>query len=160
MTEPRRQYVTRRVIEQQLSDITLDEHGTPDRKLPDCPLCGEDELYAVGRSGGTRRGFRCYRCSYRFDIEPPPSSKPAAPRNVQVIDMAEVQRVVVDTELREFALSVLINRMGGVLVLSADEMRHEHGLPPTVRTDAHGTVTLTATPCPTCNKRRAGVAQA
>lgn len=28
-----------------LRDVRFDEYGTPDRKLPDCPRCGEDELH-------------------------------------------------------------------------------------------------------------------
>ena len=46
----------------QLKRIKLDKYGTPDRKLPNCPRCCEDELYASLHSSQTV--FRCYRCAW------------------------------------------------------------------------------------------------
>ena len=52
------------VVYEQLAGICIDEYGTPDRKLPDCPQCEEDELWA--HPNGT--GFSCYRCNWTLTI--------------------------------------------------------------------------------------------
>lgn len=42
----------------------LDEWGTPKSKLPDCPLCGEDELGVIHG-----RLVMCYLCCARYSRE-------------------------------------------------------------------------------------------
>lgn len=39
--------------------IRVDQHGTPNAKLPNCPRCDEDELYAAGDET-----YRCYLCNW------------------------------------------------------------------------------------------------
>lgn len=47
--------------EQALAAIRFDEYGTPDRPLPDCPRCEENELHVeVYETSAT-----CLRCSWR-----------------------------------------------------------------------------------------------
>lgn len=46
------------LLRRELGSVRFDAHGTPDRKLPCCPVCEEDELFA----GATR--FYCYRCTW------------------------------------------------------------------------------------------------
>jgi hypothetical protein len=154
-------YVARRAIEQQLAEVVLDDFGAPDRKLPDCPLCGEDELY--GWRNDVRRGFSCYRCSYKFTVHERParqSSAPAAQRVVN-IDLDDIEREVNEQLVRNLALSMLILRAGGTLVLTDDELRAEHGIAPQIRFDERSrTYTLTSVPCSRCQQRRAEVGQA
>jgi ribosomal protein S27AE len=40
----------------------LDEHGTPTAKLPDCPVCGDDELGVIHADL-----MVCYACGYRVE---------------------------------------------------------------------------------------------
>lgn len=51
-------------VEALLSRVSFDQYGTPDRKLPDCPCCEEDELFA----GATH--FYCYRCNWKSKCLP------------------------------------------------------------------------------------------
>lgn len=51
------------VLDAFLRDVRFDQHGTPDRKLPNCPHCEEDELWAS--AAGSWRGVSCYRCNFK-----------------------------------------------------------------------------------------------
>lgn len=62
------QYLMRREVEWQLARMQYDEHGTPSTKMPDCPVCGEDELGATSRYGSCVHVV-CYRCRFTFDFE-------------------------------------------------------------------------------------------
>jgi hypothetical protein len=137
----RAKYVERRVIEQQLSEVQFDAYGTPDRKLPDCPLCGEDELY------GSPRGFHCYRCSYAFTLE-----RPREPQPPVEIDVTEFLRdAFKEALLRELVLSTLINRAGGSITLTNEQVKYGHGEPVQVHVDpTTHEVTITTKPCARC----------
>jgi hypothetical protein len=54
-------------VRSQLRKVRCDQHGTPDRKLPDCPRCEEDELYARFDPRATYHEFGCYRCHLTLD---------------------------------------------------------------------------------------------
>jgi transposase-like protein len=47
--------------------VTLDAYGTPRHKLPDCPICRDDELYTNSARDDVVKRFRCYRCSWTYD---------------------------------------------------------------------------------------------
>lgn len=50
-----------RAAEKALSAVRFNEHGTPDRQLPDCPRCEENELHidVCGTSAS------CLLCNWR-----------------------------------------------------------------------------------------------
>jgi hypothetical protein len=64
------QYLRRRDVEQQLTRMQYDEHGTPSAKMPACPLCEEDDLGAIGRCDERVR-VACCRCRFFYDFESP-----------------------------------------------------------------------------------------
>lgn len=41
----------------------LNDYGSPKAKMPDCPVCGEDELGVINE----KRIF-CYRCCFEVEI--------------------------------------------------------------------------------------------
>jgi hypothetical protein len=136
------------VPQQQLSEVQFDQYGTPDRKLPDCPLCGKDELYAHPlRSSG--HGFKCYVCSYSFAVE-----HARAPEPPPEVDVAELVRLALnDALLRELVFSTLVNRAGGSLTLTREQVRRGHGEPVQVHIDpTTRDITLTTEPCAHCAK--------
>ncbi len=59
-----------KLVQPVLRQIVFSEYGVPDRKMPNCPCCDEDELF--GRPWGSASNrFACYRCNWRFECASP-----------------------------------------------------------------------------------------
>jgi hypothetical protein len=43
--------------------FVVDKHGKNKYKLPNCPICQNEELYLI------REKLRCYRCSFDIEVE-------------------------------------------------------------------------------------------
>lgn len=53
-------------VVQALASVRFDEYGTPDRKLPDCPRCEEDELHVYQVTSEAK----CLRCGWHCKWTP------------------------------------------------------------------------------------------
>jgi hypothetical protein len=49
-----------------LREVRFGEYGVPDRKVPDCPQCEEDELWTTDH--GHSREVSCYRCNFSKSV--------------------------------------------------------------------------------------------
>lgn len=57
------------------------------RKLPDCPRCGDDELYVIQHTRWTV--IRCYNCDFHKSLMPPPAEDALDARIAEAVEAAK-----------------------------------------------------------------------